>query len=60
MDRARSRLTGAEIKEDEWHHGAYGGNELIATYPSYRIRVLFVGDKVITTQVEIGISADEK
>ena len=53
MDEARSRLAGAKIGEGEWREGNYGGKQLIATYPSYEVRVLFSGDKVVTTSVQV-------
>jgi len=53
VDEARSRLVGAKISEDEWHEAGYGGKQLVATYPSYEVRVLFLGDKAITTSVQI-------
>jgi hypothetical protein len=50
---ARSRLTGSTISEIEWKEGGFGGKQLVATFPTYEVRVLYLGDKAITTSVQI-------
>src|SRR5213082_2866864 len=53
IDEARSRLAGANIVEDEWKEGEFGGEQLVASYPGYDLRVLFFEAKAITISVEI-------
>jgi hypothetical protein len=53
VDEARSRLAGAKFSEIEWKEGGFGGKQLVATFPSYEVRVMYLGDKAITTSVQI-------
>jgi hypothetical protein len=53
MDEARSRLAGAKLSEEEWNERGFGGKQLVATFPEYEVRVLFLGDKVATTSFQI-------
>lgn len=53
IEEARSRLTGAALTEDEWMERGFGGKQLVAKFPKYEVRVLFLGDRVITTSVQI-------
>jgi hypothetical protein len=53
IDEARARLVGAKISEVPWSKDGFGGKQLVATFPSYQVRVLFEGDRVITTSVQI-------
>jgi len=50
---ARSRLSGATITEEDWKESGFGGKQLVATFPKYEVRVLFFGDKVVTTSFQI-------
>jgi hypothetical protein len=50
---ARSRLSGARITEEDWKEGGFGGKQLVATFPGYEVRVLFFGNEVVTTSVQI-------
>lgn len=50
---ARSKLSGAKISEESWKEGEYGGRQLVATFPKYEIRLFFLGNKVITTSLQI-------
>ena len=50
---ARSKLSGAKIREESWKEGEYGGRQLVATFPKYEIRLFFFGNKVITTSLQI-------
>jgi len=52
-DSARSRLAGAQLTETEWKEGEFGGKQLVAVFPDYELRVLFLGDKVVTTSFQI-------
>jgi hypothetical protein len=49
----RVRLSGVKIREEDWKEGGFGGKQLVATYPDYELRVLFLGDKVITTSFQV-------
>jgi hypothetical protein len=53
METARSRLAGAQLSEEEWKEGGFGGKQLVATFPEYEIRVLFSEGKVVTTSFQI-------
>jgi hypothetical protein len=53
IDEARSRLAGATIVEDKWKEGEFGGEQLVASYPGYDLRVLFFEAKAIMISVEI-------
>ncbi|MDB6064069.1 MAG: hypothetical protein JWR26_277 [Pedosphaera sp.] len=53
LEAARSRLAGAKLSEKEWNSGGYGGKQLVATFPQYQVRVLFLEDKAITTSLQI-------
>jgi len=53
LDEARSRLAESKISESDWKERGYEGRQLVGTFPSYRVRVLFSGDKAIVTSIEI-------
>ena len=53
LDEARNRLAGAKINEIDWKKNDYGGTQLVATFPSHEVRVMFLGDKAITTSIQI-------
>jgi hypothetical protein len=53
FDEARSRLADSHITESEWRHGEQGGRQLVGTFPSHRVRVLFTRDKAVVTSIEI-------
>ena len=53
MSEARSRLTGGTLSEEEWSEGGFGGKQLVATFPQYEVRVMFLEGKAITTSVQI-------
>jgi hypothetical protein len=49
----RSRLAGTKIIEEDWKEGEFGGKQLVATFPDYELRVLFLEDRVITTSIQV-------
>lgn len=53
IDEVRTRLAGAKIVEDEWKQDGFGGKQLLASFPAYDLRVLFLEDKAIVASVEI-------
>jgi hypothetical protein len=52
-DEVRARLSGVDLVEEEWGEEGFGGRQLVATFPEYEIRFLFLQDKVITTSLQI-------
>jgi hypothetical protein len=50
---ARNKLSGAKITEEDWKEGEFSGRQLVATFPEYEVRVLFLGDRVITTSFQV-------
>jgi hypothetical protein len=53
MGWARRRLAGEKLNEEEWKEGEFGGKQLVAEFPLYELRLLFLEDKVIVTSVQI-------
>jgi hypothetical protein len=52
-DGVRARLSGVDLVEEEWSEEGFGGRQLVATFPEYEIRFLFLQDEVITTSLQI-------
>ena len=49
----RRRLAGAQLSEEEWNEGEFGGKQVVATFPEYEVRVFLAEGKTITTSVQI-------
>src|SRR5689334_7002846 len=52
-DAVRTRLPGVKIHEENWSEGGFGGKQLVATYPEYELRFMFLDDKVIVTSFQV-------
>ena len=53
MEAVRSKLVAAKLSEEDWKEGGFGGRQLVATFPGYEIRVLFLDDRAITTSFQL-------
>lgn len=53
LSEARGRLSDGKLSEEAWSERGFGGKQLVATYPRYEVRVLFLDGKVITTSVQV-------
>ena|ERR1017187_7170765 len=60
LDKARSRLAGAKISEIEWKEGGFGGKQLVATFPSHEVRVMYLGDKSVSESLCAGHRTERK
>jgi len=49
MKEARKRLTRGKIELKTWTHG----KQLVATFPKHEVRLMFYGDTVMTTSVQV-------
>ena len=52
-DIVKRRFTGVKIVETAWKEQNLGGKQLVATYPDYEVRVLFLGDKAVTASLQV-------
>lgn len=50
---ARGKLANGKVSEDQWSNGGFGGKQLLAAFPGYEVRLMFLGDKVLTASVRI-------
>jgi hypothetical protein len=53
MDEVRRKLAGAKISDEVWKSGGYGGPQIVATFPNYEVRVMFLGNKAITSSMQV-------
>jgi hypothetical protein len=53
MTEARSRLAEGKLIEEDWSEGGFGGKQLVAIFPQYEVRVMFLDGKAITTSIQI-------
>ena len=53
MNEARNRLSGAKLSEERWSEDGVGGQELVAEFPHYEVRVLFHEELAITTSIQV-------
>ena len=52
IDKARGKLSGAAVTEEEWHHGASGGKVLIANFHEFELRIYLHNAKVVTASFQ--------
>lgn len=53
IDEIRASFAGAELSEDSWSGDGFGGVELVATYPNFEVRVLFLEEEAITAAITV-------
>ena len=53
IEEMRESFAGSQLAEGRWSEDGFGGAELVATYPRFEVRILFLDDEAITGAITV-------